>query len=42
MADAAASLRQHLQISRQRAIDRITRVTREVHPHDLPYLEKLD
>lgn len=40
--DAAASLRKHLQISRERAIDRITRVTREVHPHDLPYLEKLD
>ncbi|CAN7729864.1 GntR family transcriptional regulator [Neorhizobium tomejilense] len=40
--DAAASLRQHLQVSRQRAIDRITRVTREVHPHDLPYLDKLD
>lgn len=40
--DAAASLRGHLQISRQRAIDRITRVTRDVHPHDLPYLEKLD
>ena len=40
--DAAGSLRTHLQISRERAIDRITRVTREVHPHDLPYLEKLD
>ncbi|MBW6423722.1 GntR family transcriptional regulator [Rhizobium sp. XQZ8] len=40
--DAAASLRAHLEISRDRAIDRITRVTREVHPHDLPYLEKLD
>jgi DNA-binding GntR family transcriptional regulator len=40
--DAADSLRRHLQISRDRAIDRIQRVTREVHPEDLPYLEKLD
>ena len=40
--EAAASLRGHLQISRDRAIDRFNRVTREVHPDDLPYLEKLD
>ena len=40
--EAAASLRRHLQISRDRAIDRFNRVTREVHPDDLPYLEKLD
>lgn len=42
VSDAADSLRRHLQISRDRAIDRIERVTREVHPEDLPYLEKLD
>lgn len=41
-AEAAQSLRRHLQISRDRAIDRISRVTREVQPEDLPYLEKLD
>lgn len=40
--DAAEALRNHLQISRDRAIDRIQRVTREVHPDDLPYLDKLD
>ncbi|HEX2147132.1 MAG TPA: GntR family transcriptional regulator [Pseudorhizobium sp.] len=40
--DAADALRRHLQISRERAIDRIQRVTREVHPDDLPYLDKLD
>ncbi|MCJ8517704.1 DNA-binding GntR family transcriptional regulator [Pseudorhizobium tarimense] len=40
--EAADALRRHLQISRERAIDRIQRVTREVHPEDLPYLEKLD
>ncbi|HEV7437393.1 MAG TPA: GntR family transcriptional regulator [Pseudorhizobium sp.] len=40
--EAADALRRHLQISRERAIDRIQRVTREVRPDDLPYLEKLD
>jgi len=40
--EAARSLKRHLQVSRERAIDRITMVTRQVHPHDLPYLEKLD
>jgi DNA-binding GntR family transcriptional regulator len=40
--EAAAALRAHLQISRERAIDRIHRVTQEVHPEDLPYLDKLD
>ncbi|WP_117192832.1 GntR family transcriptional regulator [Rhizobium terrae] len=40
--DAARSLKRHLQVSRERAIDRIVMVTRQVHPHDLPYLEKLD
>lgn len=40
--EAAKALRGHLQISRERAIDRIERVTREVHPDDLPYLDKLD
>ncbi|MFN7027222.1 MAG: GntR family transcriptional regulator [Pseudorhizobium sp.] len=40
--EAAEALRGHLQISRERAIDRIERVTREVHPDDLPYLDKLD
>ncbi|WP_281977813.1 GntR family transcriptional regulator [Pseudorhizobium flavum] len=37
---AADALRRHLQVSRDRAIDRIHRVTQEVHPEDLPYLEK--
>lgn len=40
--EAADALRLHLQISRDRAIDRIQRVTREVQPEDLPYLDKLD
>ncbi len=40
--DAANSLRNHLQVSRDRAIDRIERATREVHPDDLPYLENLE
>ncbi len=40
--EAAAALRAHLQISRERAIDRIHRVTQEVHPEDLPYLDKLE
>jgi len=40
--EAAQLLKRHLQVSRERAIDRITMVTRQVHPHDLPYLEKLD
>jgi DNA-binding GntR family transcriptional regulator len=39
--EAAQSLKRHLQVSQERAIDRITLVTRQVHPHDLPYLEKL-
>ena len=39
--EAADALRQHLRVSRDRAIDRIERVTREVHPEDLPYLDKL-
>lgn len=40
--EAADALRLHLQISRDRAIDRIQRVTREVQPENLPYLDKLD
>ncbi|WP_197082518.1 GntR family transcriptional regulator [Rhizobium sp. LC145] len=42
VAEAAQSLKRHLQVSRERAIDRIGRVTREMQPDDLPYLEKLD
>jgi DNA-binding GntR family transcriptional regulator len=42
VSDAASALKRHLQVSRDRAIDRITMVTRQVHPDDLPYLEKLD
>ena len=37
---AAKALCGHLQVSRDRAIDRIHRVTQQVHPDDLPYLEK--
>lgn len=40
--EAADALRLHLQISRDRAIDRIQRVTQEVQPENLPYLDKLD
>ena len=42
MEEAGQSLRRHLQISRERAIDRIGRVTRDMQPEDLPYLDKLD
>ena len=41
VAEASDALRRHLQVSRERAIDRIKRVTQEVHPENLPYLEKL-
>lgn len=40
--EAAQSLKRHLQVSQERAINRITVVTRQVSPHDVPYLEKLD